>query len=62
MNDRGTRRVDITNIYTVQAFYDAHPYPPPVADLDGYRQLWQDEGRRRADYHLHWPDRAYPKR
>ena len=43
----------------VQAFYDAHPYPPPVADLDGYRQRWQDEGRRRVDYHLHWPDKAY---
>jgi SAM-dependent methyltransferase len=43
----------------VQAFYDAHPYPPPVEDLDGYRQRWQDEGRRRADYHLHWPDKPY---
>jgi len=43
----------------VQAFYDAHPYLPPVADLDGYRQRWQDEGRRRVDYHLHWPDKAY---
>jgi SAM-dependent methyltransferase len=43
----------------VQAFYDLHPYPPPVDDLEGYRQRWQDEGRRRADYHLHWPHRAY---
>jgi 2-polyprenyl-3-methyl-5-hydroxy-6-metoxy-1,4-benzoquinol methylase len=43
----------------VQAFYDAHPYPPPVKDLNRYRRRWQDEGRRRADYHLHWPDRAY---
>ncbi len=43
----------------VQAFYDAHPYPPPVEDLDGYRQRWQDKGRRRADYHLHWPDKPY---
>lgn len=43
----------------VQAFYDAHPYPPPAKDLDSYRERWQDEDRRRADYHLHWPDRAY---
>ena len=43
----------------VQAFYDLHPYPPPVDDLDGYRLRWQDESRRRADFHLHWPDRAY---
>jgi SAM-dependent methyltransferase len=43
----------------VQAFYDAHPYPPPVEDIDGYRQRWQDEGRRCAEYHLHWPDKPY---
>ena len=43
----------------VRAFYDLHPYPPPVDDLEGYRQRWQDEGKRRADYALHWPDRAY---
>jgi len=27
----------------VQAFYDLHPYPPPVDDLEEYRQRWQDE-------------------
>ena len=43
----------------VQAFYDRHPYPPPVDDLEGYRQRWQDEGRRRADFHLHWPEKSY---
>ncbi len=60
MNDRETRSADITNIAdTVRTFYDAHPYPPPVKDLESYRQLWQDQGRRRADYHLHWPDVAY---
>jgi hypothetical protein len=24
----------------VQDFYDLHPYPPPVDDLEGYRQRW----------------------
>jgi SAM-dependent methyltransferase len=43
----------------VQAFYDAHPYPPPAKNLDSYRERWRDEARRRADYHLHWPDRVY---
>jgi SAM-dependent methyltransferase len=43
----------------VQDFYDQHPYPPPVEDLNSYRQGWQDEGRRRADFHLHWPDKTY---
>ena len=44
---------------TVQAFYDQHPYPPPVDNLDDQQQRWQDEGRRRADFHLHWPAKAY---
>lgn len=43
----------------VRTFYDAHPYPPPLEDLDGYRRRWQDAGRRRADFHLHWPDQPY---
>jgi hypothetical protein len=37
----------------VQAFYDLHPYPPPTDDLEAYRRRWQDEHRRRADFHLH---------
>lgn len=39
-------------------FYESHPYPPPVDDLDPYRRAW-DEHRRRADCHLFWPDEAY---
>jgi len=31
----------------VQTFYEAHPYPPPVEDLDSYRQSWQDEDKHR---------------
>jgi len=43
----------------VRAFYDLHPYPPPVDDIDDYRWCWQDETRRQADFHLHWPDQPY---
>jgi SAM-dependent methyltransferase len=38
----------------VSAFYEAHPYPPPVDDLEAYRASW-DDARRRADSHLFWP-------
>ena len=27
--------------------------------LDGYRRRWEDDGRRRADFHLHFPEAAY---
>ena len=43
----------------MRAFYERHPYPPPVDSLDRYRRLWQDRQRRRADYHLFWPARPY---
>jgi SAM-dependent methyltransferase len=43
----------------VRDFYDRYPYPRPVDNLDKYRRLWQDGQRRRADYHLFWPTRAY---
>ncbi|HEY6475595.1 MAG TPA: class I SAM-dependent methyltransferase, partial [Polyangia bacterium] len=43
----------------VRTFYDRHPYPPPVDDLEGYRRRWQDPLRRRADHHLFWPARPF---
>jgi SAM-dependent methyltransferase len=43
----------------VRSFYDRYPYPPPVDDLEGYRRLWQDRRRRRAEHHLLWPARPY---
>jgi SAM-dependent methyltransferase len=43
----------------VQEFYERYPYPRPVETLDNYRRLWQDEQRRRAEYHLFWPAKPY---
>lgn len=43
----------------VQRFYERHPYPEPVGNLDAYRRLWQDPERRRADHHLLQPSRPY---
>ena len=43
----------------VQDFYDRYPYPAPVESLDQYRRTWQDPRKRRADYHLFWPDKSY---
>jgi SAM-dependent methyltransferase len=42
----------------VSAFYECHPYPPPVDDLQAYRQIWDDR-RRRAESHLFWPAEPY---
>ena len=43
----------------VRDFYDRYPYPQPLESLDKYRRLWQDQNRRRADYHLYWPARPF---
>ena len=39
----------------IARFYTQHPYPPPIADLDGYRRTWTDH-RRREDTLRLWPD------
>jgi SAM-dependent methyltransferase len=43
----------------VERFYESYPYPRPVESLDEYRLLWKDRQRRRSDYHLFWPARAF---
>lgn len=43
----------------VREFYDRHPYPPPIDSLDHYQHRWQDLQRRRADFHLVWPESPY---
>ena len=42
----------------VGAFYERHPYPPPLHDLEDYGRRWDDR-RRRADAHLFWPAEPY---
>ena len=39
----------------IASFYERHPYPPPVADLDAYRRTWTDERRREETLRV-WPD------
>ena len=43
----------------VKDFYERYPYPRPTDDLDNYRRRWEDRHRRRADFHLFWPDKPY---
>jgi 2-polyprenyl-3-methyl-5-hydroxy-6-metoxy-1,4-benzoquinol methylase len=60
MNERGTpRKVHADPADAVEVFYDDHPYPPPVADLDRYREVWSDPDRLRVEYHLMWPRTPY---
>lgn len=42
----------------VGEFYELHPYPPPLDDIEAYRRAWTDE-RQRADSHLFWPGEPY---
>lgn len=43
----------------VRDFYERYPYPGPVENLDKYKLQWQDPQKRRADYHLYFPDKSY---
>ncbi len=42
----------------VSAFYENHPYPPPIDDLEAYRRSWDDQ-RRRVEAYLFWPAEPY---
>lgn len=44
---------------TIQQFYNKLPYPPPVNNLDSYRDLWADESRRQAQHFLLTPYKAF---
>src|SRR5215472_10261599 len=39
----------------VRAFYDRHPYPAPIDNLDRHRDLYRNPDRRRAQSLLLWP-------
>ena len=39
----------------VQAFYESHPYPAPIGNLDRHRELYRNPDRRRAQSLLLWP-------
>ena len=39
------------------AFYESHPYPAPLSNLDRHRELYRNPDRRRAASHLLWPTR-----
>ena len=56
---RGETRTPEVSTDPVCAFYTAHPYPPPVTNLDRAREEWQDADRHRAEHHLLWPDKPY---
>ena len=42
----------------VRDFYERMPYPAPLTNLDEHRNLYKNQDRRRAEFHLMWPDRA----
>jgi SAM-dependent methyltransferase len=57
-DDEAKRAIPDRVAQEVSAFYERHPYPPPVDSLERYRQQWNDD-RRRADVRLFWPDEPY---
>ena len=59
MKDKPAQSPDAESVaQEVRAFYEGHPYPPPIDDLEKYR-LWADPQKRRAEFHLLWPSRNF---
>jgi 2-polyprenyl-3-methyl-5-hydroxy-6-metoxy-1,4-benzoquinol methylase len=47
------------NTDPIYEFYTSHPVPPPINDIEGTREVWQDENVHRGEYHLLWPHKEY---
>lgn len=43
----------------IEAFYDRHPYPPPITDLDAVADRAADALDQRVAHHLVWPERPH---
>ena len=43
----------------IAEFYERHPYPPPVGDLDAEIATWSDGVDRRVEHARMWPTSAY---
>ena len=57
MKKRNLRQGSGANIAnTVKEFYEKHPYPPPVENLDAYSKLWSNPNRQRTELNLYCPD------
>ena len=59
MLQKETRRLTQTDpADAVRAFYEGHPYPAPIGNLDQHRDLYRNPDRRRALSLLLWPTEA----
>jgi SAM-dependent methyltransferase len=56
---RGVFSISPGDPESVRVFYERYPYPRPVESLEKYRRSWQEPARKRAEYHLFWPNKAY---
>ncbi|MBV8198492.1 MAG: SAM-dependent methyltransferase, partial [Candidatus Eremiobacteraeota bacterium] len=58
MNDDDAMAASAAIAALVGEFYESHPYPPPIDDVEAYGARW-DERRRRVEWHLFWPAEPY---
>lgn len=59
MTDNNQKKSDASSTAKIVSdFYERHPYPPAIDNLDRYGKQWAAQ-RRQADYHLSWPFDAY---
>jgi len=49
----------VPSLEEIRQFYDTNPYPAPFTSLDEHRELYRNVERRRAHFHLMWPDEPF---
>jgi SAM-dependent methyltransferase len=43
----------------IAVFYEQHPYPPPMKNLDAYQRRWNDPRLRQAEHHLLFANKRF---
>jgi SAM-dependent methyltransferase len=59
MQSNTSAKTENVTLDTIRRFYEGHPYPRPIDNLDKFQEEWADPNRRRVEFHRFWFDRPF---
>ena len=59
MQNNTSAKTENVTLDTIRRFYEGHPYPRPIDNLDKFQEEWADPNRRRVEFHRFWFDRPF---
>ena len=59
MQNNTSAKTEHVTLDIIRRFYEGHPYPRPIDNLDKFQEEWADPNRRRVEFHRFWFDRPF---